>query len=262
MKNVIPLIIALVLGTIVAFAIFNGARNSKHQELRTIKVAVAREDIPMGTEIRPKDHVIFVDMSVAVADKSFINLDEFINDPNEMLNVRTRIDIEKGAPIKRSDLTGMQRLEEKISSGNWAVPLSFDDERLVRFIRPGMEIAILGSFTVTKTLTSMEVGGATQSIQQKGTMVVLPKVKVMSIGYGEETATGGMSGGGVLILDLPPDMAATLVAAQREMELYPVIRKLGDSRNDDRTKVGMVTEDTFNSMSKGLHPIKVPDKMP
>lgn len=262
MKNIIPLIIALVLGTIVAFAIFNGARSTKSQETRTINVAVAKENIPMGTELRPKDQVIYVAMSVPVADETFINLDEFVNENNEMYNVRSRIDIEKGAPIKRSDLTGVQRLEEKISSGNWAVPLSFDDERLVHFIRPGMEIAILGSFSVTKTLTSMEVGGPVQSIEQKGTMVVLPKVKVMSIGYGEETATGGVSNGAVLILDLPPELATTLVAAQREMELYPVIRKLGDSSNDDRTKVGMVTEDTFNSMSKDLRAIRVPARLP
>ena len=43
------------------------------------------------------------------------------------------------------------------------------------------------------------------------------------------------------------------------MDLYPALRRTGDSGTLKRRDVGMVTEKTFDDLRKGLEPVTLPD---
>ena len=49
-----------------------------------------------------------------------------------------------------------------------------------------------------------------------------------------------------------------MIAAQREAELYPVLRKRNDSTALNRKEIGVVNEKTFENIRKGLQPAELP----
>ena len=53
--------------------------------------------------------------------------------------------------------------------------------------------------------------------------------------------------------------AATLVAAQRTMELYPALRRSNDTNALKRRDVGVVNDATFQSLKKNLEPVVISD---
>ena len=62
-----------------------------------------------------------------------------------------------------------------------------------------------------------------------------------------------------IVVALNPQQAATLVAAQRSMDLYPALRRPNDHGSLKRRDVGMVNAQTFENLRKGLEPVALPD---
>ena len=58
---------------------------------------------------------------------------------------------------------------------------------------------------------------------------------------------------------LPPQQAMILIAAQRESELYPVLRKRNDSVALNRKEGGVVNAGTFAKIRQGLAPAELPE---
>ena len=59
-------------------------------------------------------------------------------------------------------------------------------------------------------------------------------------------------------MSLPPQQAMIVIAAQREAELYPVLRKRNDSSALNRKEIGVVNEKTFEGIRKGLQSAELP----
>ena len=83
-------------------------------------------------------------------------------------------------------------------------------------------------------------------------------MRILDIGRGDGIRRED-AGGGTIIVSLKPQQAATLVAAQRTMDLYPALRRTGDQGSLKRRDVGMVTEATFNGLRAGLEAVSLPD---
>ena len=69
----------------------------------------------------------------------------------------------------------------------------------------------------------------------------------------------GGSSSGTVFVSLPPQQAMILIAAQRESELYPVLRKRNDSVALNRKDGGVVNAETFAGIRKGLAPAELPE---
>ena len=92
--------------------------------------------------------------------------------------------------------------------------------------------------------------------------MIFPRVRILDIGGGDGIRREDRStGGATIVVSLTPQQATTLVAAQRTMDLYPALRRTGDSGTLKRRDVGMVTERTFDDLRKGLEPVSLPDSM-
>jgi Flp pilus assembly protein CpaB len=84
-------------------------------------------------------------------------------------------------------------------------------------------------------------------------------VRILDIGSGDGISREEGANVRAVIVALPPQQAATLVAAQRVAELYPALRKSDDSSSLNRLDGGVVDDSTFLDLRKGLTPVKVPE---
>ena len=138
--------------------------------------------------------------------------------------------------------------------------MTFSDPALIQFLQPGDEIAILGTSILREVISKTDESEKADVIEQRATSVVFPCVRILDIGKGDSIRReedGGRSG--TIIVTLTPQQAATLVAAQRTMELYPALRRPNDINALKRKDVGVVTDRTFDSLKQNLEPIVIPD---
>ncbi len=257
MKNTIPLIVAVVLAAAAVFAVSRLIRPKEDESARpTIEVVAAVETIPVNTEITPsmlKER----EVDIASAPAKAIPYDQ----RNRVVGQKVTRTVAKGDYVVLDDVAGRGRkLSELVGEGEWAVPVTFSDASLVQFLEPGIEIAILGTFSVKKTIPKMDGTEKPDVVEEEATHVVFPCVRILDIGHGDgirREESGRQNG--TIVVSLTPQQAATLVAAQRKMDLYPALRRPADGGSMKRRDVGMVTDKTFEDLRKGLEAVVLPD---
>jgi len=257
MKNTIPMIVAVVLA---AAAVFSVSRMIKPKddggEKTMVEVVAAAKPIPVNAEISDsmiKKRVVDVASLPAKAIS--------YNQKNRVIGQKVTRAIAEGDYVVLDDVVGRGRtLSELVGEGEWAVPVTFADASLVQFIEPGVEIAILGTFTVKKVIPKMDGTERPDEVKEEATSVVFPCVRILDIGHGDgirRDESGRRSG--TIVVSLTPRQATTLVAAQRTMDLYPALRRPDDTGSLKRRDVGVVTDKTFENLRSGLETVVLPD---
>ena len=102
-------------------------------------------------------------------------------------------------------------------------------------------------------------GSGVKMTESRETSVLLPCVRVIGIANENGSFREGGSSSGTVFVSLPPQQAMILIAAQRESELYPVLRKRNDSVALNRKDGGVVNAETFAGIRKGLAPAELPE---
>ncbi len=257
MKNTIPLIVAVVLAGAAVFAVSRLIRPKEDDNQKQyVEVVAAAQLIPVNTEI---DESMLKERKVEISSIPAKAIP--INQKNRVIGQKVTRAIAKDDYVVLDDVAGRGKtLSELVGEGEWAVPVTFSDASLVQFLEPGVEIAILGTFTVKKTIAKMDGTEKPDIVEEEATHVVFPCVRILDIGHGDgiRREENGRRNG-TIIVSLTPQQAATLVAAQRTMDLYPALRRPADGGSMKRRDVGMVTEKTFEDLRKGLEPVTLPD---
>ncbi len=183
---------------------------------------------------------------------------------NRVIGQATTRTIARGDYILVSDVAGMEvRLADALSKGEWAVPVTFSDPALVRFLQPGDEIAILGTSVMQETVQQQDMSEKPETVEVRATSVIFPCVRILDIGKGDGIRRDeDMGGAGTIVVALTPQQSAALIAAQRTMELYPALRHTEDTSALKRRDVGIVTDKTFEGLRKGLDTVVLPDAVP
>lgn len=183
---------------------------------------------------------------------------------NRIVGQTTVRAVARGDYILASDVAGLEiRLSGALSEGEWAVPVTFSDPSLVRFLQPGDEIAVLGTSIMQETVQQKDVSEKPETVDVRATSVIFPRVRVLDIGKGDGIRRDDDSGGsGTIVVALTPQQSAALIAAQRTMELYPALRRPGDPQVLKRRDVGIVTDKTFDSLRANLETVVLPDVAP
>ena len=258
MKNTVPLFIAVVLGLVAVFAVSrmirprDGERESQYGWI----VAAAKDITPKDGEIKlswlMKRRVELSSLPAKAIPWSEVN---------RVVGQSTIRSIARNDYILASDVSGIEiRLSTAVSEGEWAVPVTFSDPALVQFLQPGDEIAILGTFMMREIVKKTDQSEKPDIIEQRATSVIFPCVRILDIGKGDAIRREeGAGGNGTIVVALNPQHAATLIAAQRTMELYPALRRPNDSNALKRRDVGVVNESTFQGLKKNLEPVVIPD---
>lgn len=259
MKNTIPLIIAVILAAAAVFAVSKLIKPKEgERERHLIEVVFTSKEIPANTEIR-EDMLVKREMDAEALPRKFIPWGR----ANLIVGQKTNRSIPEGDYVLLGDIAQLgSDLDGLIRNGEWAVPVTFADAALVQFLEPGMEIAILGTFEMKDVVESVDGTEKPKETSEDATSVIFPCVKILDIGTGdgirhERNGRGG--GKGTIIVALSPQQAATLVAAQRTMDLYPALRRRDDQSSLKRRDVGVVNDQTFQNLKTGLATVTLPD---
>ncbi|MBO7482727.1 MAG: Flp pilus assembly protein CpaB [Kiritimatiellae bacterium] len=260
MKNTIPLIIAVVLGLVAVFAVSRMIRpkDADREDQYTFVVSAAKE-------ITPRDGAIKESwlMKRRVEMSSMPSKAIPWTQVNRIVGQSTIRAIARGDYILASDVAGLEiRLSDALADGEWAVPVTFSDPALVKFLQPGDEIAILGTSVMQQTVQQQDMSEKPETVDMRATSVIFPCVRILDIGKGDGIRREDDISGGSIILALTPQQSATLIAAQRTMELYPALRRTGDTRALKRRDVGIVTDGTFEALRDNLESVVLPDAAP
>lgn len=263
MKNTIPLIVAIVLGGLAVFAVSRMIRPSENERESKYGwvVSAARNISPTDGPIKESWLMKRKVEIASLPTKAIPWLQK-----NRVIGQNTVRSIALGDYVLSSDVAGMDvRLSGALGVGEWAVPVTFSDPGLVRSLQPGDEIAILGLATVKEAIQKTDTTEEPEYVERMVTSVLFPRVRILDTGKGDairrdEDHDSGRKG--TIVVALAPQEAATLVAAQRTMELYPALRRADDTYALRRRDVGIVTEGTFEGLKKGLEPIVIQDNGP
>ena len=242
MKNIIPIIIAVILGFVAVFVVSKTvSKTSANVEKKIAVVAASRALAPNETIaeafIRPR----------LVASSSLPRQHIKWEQRNMLLGQKVLRAIPKDDYVMLSDVGLTRSMGNVIGDGEWGVPVSFASSALVAMLQPGDEIAIVGSFRVTKQVKSNKnVDAAPVKIQQNVTSVIFPRVRILEINNGS------------ILLSLPPQQAVALTAIQQKATLYPLLRKTNDTKALNRKDGGVFEDAALAKMLEGLNPIEIP----
>ncbi len=217
---------AVILGLAAVFAVSRTvARNSMTDESR-IAVVVASGNLRSGAALARSDLA-----SKRIPQSAYIGHQHIRYDNLAMIEgQRIHRDIAKGGFILLNDVEGADGgFASEVGNSYWVVPIHFSDTTLVKLLEPNDEIAIV---TIREAVRSREVtGGAarTEVTSEQVATVVFPCIRVMR-----------KDGDNVLVA-LPPPEAMKLLMANRNMPLYPMLRRKGDASNSKVSDVGVTT---------------------
>ena len=258
MKNIIPLVVSVVLGLaavyLVSKLLFEKEKTDTENKVSVVVAARALDahdelsqgsltykDVPQSAV--PRNALLWENVSLAYGQQlpHAVSQDDY---------------------ILMTDIRIQTTLSDCARQGEWTVPVTFSDPALVKMLMPDDEIAIISSYVsrdvaVDKNMTVSD-GSGVKMTDSRETSVLLPCVRVIGIANERGSFREGGSSGGTIFVSLPPQQAMILIAAQRESELYPVLRKRNDSAALNRKDGGVVNAETFMKIRKGLVPAELP----
>ncbi len=259
MKNIIPLVVSVILGLAAVYLVSRLLFENKNADLENkVSVVVAARDLDARDEL-------------SLGSLTYKDIPESAVPRNALLWENVGLAYGQQLPhavsqddyILMTDIRIQTTLGDCARQGEWTVPVTFSDPALVKMLMPDDEIAIISTYvsqnvSIDKDMTVSD-GSGVKMTESRETSVLLPCVRVIGIAneQGSFRESGGSSG--TVFVSLPPQQAMILIAAQRESELYPVLRKRNDSVALNRKDGGVVNADTFAKIRKGLVPAELPE---
>jgi Flp pilus assembly protein CpaB len=248
-KNMIPLILAVILGLAAVYAV-NRLLLQKNAlaEEEMIEVIAASRNLQPGEVLTEGSYTKKKIPKSARPTKAILWSQSSI-----IWERKLKMPVAEGDYILLDDVNSGRGLSDIIGEGEWAISISFSAGAVTKSLRPGDEIAILGTFSSEKVKKASVAGQKPIVERRKVSAVILPRVRILSLSDNKQ------QGGDEVVLALPPTQANTLLAAQaRGVELYPALRKSHDDSNLNRLDTGIVSDKTFNKLTEGLEDVIIP----
>jgi Flp pilus assembly protein CpaB len=252
MKNSIPLIMAVLLGLAAVFVVSRMMKKTSDTREGMVQVVAATRDLSIKEEIL--DGYIW---AREIPESALSSRHVPWSKATMVLGQSMLRSIAKNDFIMLNDVGMSKSLNLLVGEGEWAVPVTFADNGITQFLQPGDEIAILGTFSVKKSIPSKDLSAEPIVVEERATSVIFPNVRILDIGSGDGISREEGNNVRAVIVALPPQEAATLVAAQRVAELYPALRRANDSSSLSRLDGGVVDDTTFAELRTGLSPVKI-----
>ena len=195
MKNMIPLIVAVVLGLAAVFAVSRAlSKNGTRQYGKEVSVLVANGNLKRGSVMSSEN------FRRAVVPSAYVPKQHILGDQDASILGQTLVrDIAAGDYILWNDFGRQSSVGESVGEGEWAVPVSFENARqFAKQLKPGDEIAVVGMFEIQEEVksTSADARAKPETVKRTVTTVLFPQVRIMS-----------MSSDGSVLLSLPPQQA-------------------------------------------------------
>ena len=257
MKNTIPLIFAVAFGLAAVFGVSRliASRAAEEDKKYTYVVAAARDivfkDGPIKEQWLTKKRVEISSLPAKSVPWEQAN--------SVIGQTVTRV-VAKGDYVLANDVSGVEvRLANAVAPGEWAVPVTFSNGKIVKFLKPGDEIVILGASSISRVISSRDKSEKPQVVEEDSMSVLFPCVRVLDIGRGDGVRRAEDYGGDTIVVSLSPRKAMALVAAQRKMPVYVALRRSNDGNALRRRDVGVVDAKTFQELKQDLESVVLSD---
>ncbi len=242
MKNIIPLITAVLLGLAAIFAVSKTVKHNEKPEERTRNVLIVTGEIMPGELIQESRIGVKAVPESAVPKNS-------IDESNRAFtfNQRAKRKISPGDYLLYSDIELDQSKSHALGDGQWGVTVTFSDGVMTKMLQPGDDIAIIGTFVYREEIRTEKNEDAEAKVVEKTvTAVIYPRVSILEIQ------------GSSVLLSMPPEQAIAMTAIQRKAQLYPILRKKKDDNALSRMDGGMFEDSALVDMLQGLQKIEIP----
>ncbi len=242
MKNIIPLVTAVLLGLAAVYAVSRTMKTSERPEEKTRLVLIVTSEIAEG-ELIQESRVGVKEIPESAMPKNCI--DE--SSKAITYNQRAKRKIARGDYLLYSDLELDQSKSRALGDGQWGCPVTFSDSVLLKMLQPGDDIAIIGTFSYKdKIKTEKNVDAEAKVVEKTVTAVIYPRVTILEIN------------GSSVLLSMPPEQAIALTAIQRKAKLFPILRKKKDDNALNRMDGGKFEDSALTKMIEGLQKIDIP----
>lgn len=242
MKNVIPLITAVLLGLAAVFAVSKTMKKSESHQERMRNVLIVTGEVLEG-ELIQESRVGVKSIPESAAPKNCIDA----SNSAFTFNQRAKRHIVRGDYILYSDIELDQSKSRALGDGQWGVPITFADGVLTKMLQPGDDIAIVGTFVYRdKVRTEKNADAEAKTVEKTVTAVIYPRVSILEIQNNS------------VLLSMPPEQAVAITAIQRKAKLYPILRKKKDDNALSRMDGGKFEDSALVGMLKGLQNIEIP----
>ena len=252
MKNMIPLILAVLLGLAAVLAVGRLLSQRRMAAEKTVSVVAAAGKIDEGETIS-EGLLMKKDVPVNALPAQAI----YWSRTSMVVGQKALRSIVQGDYVLLPDVGLSGSMGNIVGEGEWAVAMMVNQNGIPRMLQPGDEVAIIGTFNITTEQTSTDLSAPVKQQQREATVVLFPKVRVLDAGNLQSGGEGG--GAESIILALPPAQAQVLIAAQRRGELTLALRRPNDATNVSRIDAGMVDDKSFGALLKNLNPVIVPN---
>ncbi len=265
MKSIIPLIVAVILGLAAVYIVSRTLITQENAEQEPqVSVVIAARDLVAGEELQPGS-CSFKNLPKSAVPETSLLWDNV----NLAYGQKLPHDIKQGSYILFEDIQLNVALADCVSGGRWLIPVTFSDPTLVKMLRPQDEIAIAASYAnrekapvkQNSEIMDQEQPAAieTEVEESRETVVLFPCVEVIGLDNEKGLFREAGSSTATIFVCLPPRQAMILLAAQREAELYPILRRRNDSAAMNRRDIGSVNSKTFQKLRSGLETAELPD---
>ena len=265
MKNVIPLIVAVILGLAAVYVVSHFLLENNNSDQETlVSVVVAARDLDAGEELLP-GACSFKNVPESAVPQSAIMWESV------SLTYGQKIPhaIKRGNYVLFEDIQLNLSLADCVTSGKWLIPVTFSDPTLVKMLRPQDEIAIAASYahsevvkpklTTEELLENPEEAEKADVKMERETVILFPCIEVIGIDNSNGLFRESGSSTATIYVSLPPRQATILLAAQQEAELYPILRRRNDPSARNRMEIGSVNKKTFENVRSGLDTTVLPN---
>lgn len=260
MKNVVPVIIVVALGFVAVFSVSRLLhRNDKQDAPQTVSIVAAAKDILPNDGPVKENWLMKREVEAISCPMKAIPWGEV----QRVIGQTVARPVLRGDYVLSADVQAVDiHLDTAVAEGEWAVPITFSDQTLTRFLQPGMEISILATHLLREEVRGKDATQKPEIVERRATSVLFPCVKILDVGKGDATRRisefGENPGSSVIVVSVTPQQAATIIAAQRTMELYPALRRTADPSARMRRDVGIVNDDTFKALQENMETVRLP----
>jgi len=250
MKNFVPLIMAVLLGLAAVLAVGRLLRERKEAKEKVVTVVAAAVDIGEG-DILTESSIRRKKVPITARPEQAISWSRW----SMIVGQRALRSIVQGDYLLLSDVAFSRSMADIVGEGEWAVTLQVAAGGIARIVQPGDEVAVLGTFRIKTKVKSADLSQAAEELEKEATLVLFPRVRVLDVGS-MGAGAGAEMASHEIIVSLPPRQAQVLIAAQRRAALTLALRRPSDNSAVSRMDVGMVDEDTFDNLLKGLESVE------
>jgi len=247
-KNYVPLVVAVLLGVAAVLAVRRLILRQREVREHPVSVVAVERDVNKGERLTA-DSLRRKEVPRSARPRQAIPW----ADRERVEDLEVRRSIRAGDYLLFTDVGQTRSLGALLARQEWGVTINVVGG-VADLVQPGDEVAVIATMRVEQEVPAEDLGATPGKETKDVTLVLFPRVRVLDTGNLSNTEETDRR----IIVGLPPRDAQVLIAAQRCAELTLALRHPGDETSLNRVDAGVVEDDTFADLLKGLETVTVP----